>query len=113
MTSFVPNASYSGSPKPQLANLTYYAYTDDTTEYTALKTGQLDVGLHPAAGPAPGHRRPGPADDQPARQQLHLAPTYAFGIQYFLINFNNPTLGPAYKQLYVRQAIQELIDQKA
>ena len=27
------------------------------------------------------------------------------------INFNNPTIGPAFKQLYVRQALQEVIDQ--
>ncbi len=47
VTSFVPNSSYSGSPKPTLAGFTYYAYTDDTTEYTALKTGQVDVGQVP------------------------------------------------------------------
>ena len=52
VTSFVPNTAYSGSPKPQLAGFTYYAYTDDTTEYTALKTGQVDVGAVPDAGPA-------------------------------------------------------------
>ena len=42
----------------------------------------------------------------------NLSAAYAFGIQYFLINFNNPTIGPAFKQLYVRQAMQELIDQQ-
>ena len=53
VTSFVPNTAYSGSPKPQLADFTYYAYTDDTTEYTALKTGQLDVGYIPPQDLAP------------------------------------------------------------
>ena len=113
VTSFVPNAAYSGSPKPQLAGITYYAYTDDTTEYTALKTGQLDVGVHPAGGPAAGLRQPDPAVDQPARQRLQpvrrRTPS-ASSTSY--INFNNPTIGPAFKQLYVRQAIQELIDQE-
>jgi peptide/nickel transport system substrate-binding protein len=111
VTSFVPNATYSGSPKPQLANMTYYAYTDDTTEFTALKTGQLDVGYIPPQDlPTVTGSQILPTTN-PAGSNYALSPNYAFGIQYFLINFNNPTLGPAYKQLYVRQAIQELIDQ--
>jgi len=112
VTSFVPNAAYSGSPKPQLANFTYYAYTDDTTEYTALKTGGLDVGYIPPQDLAPVSGSQVLPNTNPLGSAYNMAPNYAFGIQYFLINFNNPTLGPAYKQLYVRQAIQELIDQE-
>ena len=69
--------------------------------------------LHPAAGPA--RRSPAARScRRPTRSAARTtcAPAYAFGIQYFLINFNNPTLGPAFKQLYVRQAMQELIDQE-
>ena len=112
VTSFVPNATYSGAPKPQLAGLTYYAYTDDTTEYTAMKTGGLDVGYVPPADLAPVSGGQILPSTDPLGSAYTLAPNYSFGIQYFLINFNNPTLGPAYKQLYVRQAIQELIDQE-
>ncbi len=112
VTSFVPNTAYSGSPKPQLAGMTYYAYTDDTTEYTALKTGQLDVGYIPPADLAPVSGTQILPSTNPLGSGYNLGAAYAFGIQYFLINFNNPTLGPAYKQLYVRQAIQELIDQE-
>jgi peptide/nickel transport system substrate-binding protein len=108
---FVPNPTYSGSPKPTLSEVKYLAYTDDTTEYTALKTGQLDVGYIP---PQDLPQKPAsqilPTTD-PLGTGFNLSPSYAFGIQYFLINFNNPTLGPADKQLYVRQAIQELVDQ--
>jgi peptide/nickel transport system substrate-binding protein len=43
----VPNAKYSGSPKPQLSAIKFVPFTDDATEYTALKTGQLDVGYIP------------------------------------------------------------------
>jgi peptide/nickel transport system substrate-binding protein len=112
VTSFAPNAAYSGSPKPSLAGFTYYAYTDDTTEYTALKTGQLDVGgIPPQDLPPVSGTQILPATN-PLGSGFTLAAAYAFGIQYFLINFNNPTLGPAFKQLYVRQAIQELIDQQ-
>jgi peptide/nickel transport system substrate-binding protein len=112
VTSFAPNTTYSGSPKPQLAGFTYYAYTDDTTEYTALKTGQIDVGGIPPADLAPVSGSQILPSTNPLGSAYALSAAYSFGIQYFLINFNNPTLGPAYKQLYVRQAIQELIDQE-
>jgi peptide/nickel transport system substrate-binding protein len=112
VTSFVPNTAYSGSPKAQLANFTYYAYTDDTTEYTALKTGGIDVGYIPPADLAPVSGKQILPATNPLGSGFNLSAIYQYGIQYFLINFNNPTLGPAYKQLYVRQAIQELIDQE-
>ncbi len=112
VTSFVPNTAYSGSPKPQLANFTYYAYTDDTTEYTALKTGGLDVGYIPPQDLAPVSGNQLLPTTNPLGSAYNLSAAYAFGIQYFLINFNNPTIGPAFKQLYVRQAMQELIDQQ-
>jgi peptide/nickel transport system substrate-binding protein len=112
VTSFVPNQAYSGSPKPHLAAVTYYAYTAATTEYAALKAGQLDVGYVPPQDLAPVP--PGqvlPSSD-PLGSGYDLSAAYSFAIQYFVLNFNNPKLGPAFRQLYVRQAMQELIDQE-
>jgi peptide/nickel transport system substrate-binding protein len=40
----VPNKAYSGSPKPKLPAVKFVPYTADSAEYTALKTGELDVG---------------------------------------------------------------------
>jgi peptide/nickel transport system substrate-binding protein len=108
---FVPNAAYSGSPKPTLAAVKYLAYTDDTTEYTALKTGGVDVGYIPSQDLPQKPTSQVLPTTNPLGSTYNLAPAYADGIQYFLINFNNPTVGPAFKQLYVRQAIQELVDQ--
>ena len=108
---FVPNPSYSGSPKPTLAAVKYLAYTDDTTEYTALKTGGVDVGYIPSQDLPQKPTSQVLPSTNPLGSNYNLAPAYADGIQYFLINFNNPTVGPAFKQLYVRQAIQELVDQ--
>ena len=112
VTSFVPNTAYSGSPKAQLAGMTYYAYTDDSTEYTALKTGQIDVGQVPDQDMAPVTGSQVLPSTNPLGSSYNLQPWYNYGIQYYEINFNNPTIGPAFKQLYVRQAIQELIDQE-
>jgi peptide/nickel transport system substrate-binding protein len=111
VTSFVPNTAYSGSPKPQLAKFTYYAYTNGTAEYTALKTGQLDVGYVPPQELPPVSGEQALPSASPLGTAFNLSAVYQYGIQYFTINFNNPVLGPAFKQLYVRQAMQELIDQ--
>ena len=43
----VANKAYSGSPKPTLSAIKFVPFTDDATEYTALKTGAVDVGNIP------------------------------------------------------------------
>jgi peptide/nickel transport system substrate-binding protein len=112
VTSFVPNTAYSGSPKPQLAKFTYYAYPDYPTEYAAIKTGELDYGYVPPQDLAPVSGSETLPSTNPLGNGYTLSAAYSFGIQYYLMNFNNPTVGPAFKQLYVRQALQELIDQQ-
>jgi peptide/nickel transport system substrate-binding protein len=111
VTSFVPNPDYSGAPKAKLASFTYYAYTDDTTEYTALKTGQIDVGYIPSADLPPKSGSSVLPSVNPLGSTYNLEPAYQYGIYYMVINFNNPTIGPAFKQLYVRQALQDVVDQ--
>jgi peptide/nickel transport system substrate-binding protein len=41
-----------------------------------------------------------------------LTPDYQFGIRYLRLNYDSPTAGPAFNQLYVRKALQELVDQQ-
>jgi peptide/nickel transport system substrate-binding protein len=106
---FVPNKAYSGSPKPQIAVFKEVPYTDDSTEYTALKTGGLDVGYVPDQDLAQK-----PANSLiPSTNPLsgyYLKPYLSYGIYYYQPNFNGP-LGAVFKQLYVRQALQEVNDQ--
>jgi len=109
--SVVPNAEYSGSPKPSLAEVSYKYYTTDSTEYTALKTGQLNVGYIPTADLPQKTGNAAVPTDNPLGSGYALQPYYPDGIYYFELNDNNPTLGPAFKQQYVRQALQEVMDQ--
>jgi peptide/nickel transport system substrate-binding protein len=107
----VPNPKYSGSPKPRLSAVKFVPFTADSAEYTALKTGQLDVGYIP---PADLPQKPVSAmlpSSNPLGSGYTLEPFYNFGIFYYQPNLNNPTLGAAFKQLYVRQALQETVDQ--
>jgi peptide/nickel transport system substrate-binding protein len=109
--SFVPNKSYGGSPKPSLASVTYKYFTDDSTEYTALRTGQLDVGYIPSQDlPQKSLSQVLPSTN-PLGSGFNLQPFYQDGIYYLQPNTNNPTVGPIFKQLYIRQALQELMDQ--
>jgi peptide/nickel transport system substrate-binding protein len=109
--SMVPNKAYSGAPKPSIATLKFLPYTDDTTEYTALKAGSVDVGYVPSADLPP---RAGTAvlpPSNPLGSAYTLQPFYSFGIIYAQPNFNNPTVGFMVRQLYMRQALQETDDQ--
>ena len=107
----VPNTKYSGSPKPKLAAIDFKPFTSDTTEYTALKTGQLDVGNIPTQDLPQKPASSVLPTNNPLGSNYNLQPFYAYAISYYQPNFNNPTIGPQFRQLYVRQALQELVDQ--
>ncbi len=109
---FVPNKAYSGSPKPTLSAVKYVTYTSDTAEYTALKTGSLDVGQIPSADlPQKPLNQTVPAAN-PLGSGYKLQPFDTYAIAYYQINFNNPTYGPVFKQLYFRQALMYVNDQE-
>ena len=107
----VPNPKYSGSPKPQIAEFKYVPFTDDTAEYTALKTGQLDIGYIPPADLPQKTGSSAIPTTNPLGSGFTLQPYYNFGIFYAQPNFNNPQVGWMVRQLYMRQALQEVFDQ--
>ncbi|MEP7023178.1 MAG: ABC transporter substrate-binding protein [Actinomycetota bacterium] len=107
----VPNKAYSGSPKPKLAALKFVPYTADSTEYTALKTGQIDVGYVPSQDLPPRPANSVLPATNPLGSGYNLQPFYSFGIYYAQPNFNNPTAGFMIRQLYMRQALQSVFDQ--
>jgi peptide/nickel transport system substrate-binding protein len=113
--SFVPNPKYSGSPKPQIAVFKEEPYTDDSSEYTADKTGSLDIGYIPPADLPVRQTTPGssflPPSD-PLGTGYTLAPNFDYGFAYYLMNWNNASAGPLFKQLYIRQALEYVDDQE-
>lgn len=111
---FAPNRRYSGSPKPVLAQLKFRNFNSLTAIYQALKSGQLSVVTVPAQDlPAKSARRVLPATDPLAAAGYRLQPAYSFAIYFAEENWNNPVYGPLFRQLYFRQALQELTDQTA
>jgi peptide/nickel transport system substrate-binding protein len=111
---FVPNPSYSGPQKPSLARLVELPFTSATAELSVLRAGQASggpgtSGQQISVGYVPDNDLP----QQPAlrAEGYRLVSTFPFGFNYLEPNFNNPTVGPMFRQLYFRQAFQHLIDQ--
>ena len=101
---FTPNKSYSGPAKPKMSEFVEVPFTSADAEYNALRAGDLTVGYIPAND----------YSTVPEIQALgyNVAPWQVYGFNSLFINFNNPTLGPAFRQLYFRQALQYLLDQQ-
>ncbi len=102
-TVFVPNARYSGPDVPHLARFAEVPFTSDTAEFDALRAGTIQAGGIPIA------------DSSQIAYFRHLGftvqPWYIFGWSWIGLNYTNPAVGPILKQLYVRQALQRVIDQ--
>jgi peptide/nickel transport system substrate-binding protein len=107
----VPNSKYSGSPKADIS-LKYVVYTDDTAEYTALKSGSLDQATIPVQDLSPKPAGSLLPATNPLGSSYSLQPAFTWGIPYFQINFKNPQFGPVFKQLYFRQALAYVDDQE-
>jgi len=107
----VPNPKYSGSPKPKLSAVKFVPFTTDSAVYTALKTGQVDIGRIPAEDLPPKPANASVPATNPVGSGYTLETLSPFGITYAQPNFNNPQVGYLIRQLYIRQALQEVFDQ--
>jgi peptide/nickel transport system substrate-binding protein len=114
--SFVPNATYSGPIKPTLKEFTELPYTSDSAEFNALVGGNLSVGYIPVQDITKATTSPTKAGpNNPRLTDYKLGALYTFGINYFPYNFSstgdNGVAGKVFAQLYIRQAMQSLVDQ--
>jgi peptide/nickel transport system substrate-binding protein len=115
---FVPNNAYSGSPKPRLARFQEVPFTTEGAEYNALQAGaagrgqKIDVGYLPITD-APAKPASATAGANPLSGYT-LDPQYAWGINYFPVNFQSTTgNAPVLRQLYFREALAYLVNQQA
>jgi peptide/nickel transport system substrate-binding protein len=117
-STFVPNTGYSGPVKPKLAKFQEVPFTTESAEYNVLRAGaaggsqKVDVGYLPTTD----------APTKPANQAVgsnpvsgySLSPWYSWSINYFPLNFQSTTgNAPVIKQLYFREALEYLMNQKA
>jgi peptide/nickel transport system substrate-binding protein len=101
---FVPNPRYSGPVKPTISRFEEVPYSTSESEIEALRSGQLDIGYLPVTEPAlaGGIEAAG----------YRLVPWENLSIAYGLYDFGNKAVGSILSQLYVRQAVQRVVDQQ-
>jgi peptide/nickel transport system substrate-binding protein len=115
---FVPNKSYSGPVKPKLAAFEEVPFTTDAAEYDVLlspnSSTKIDYGYLPQQD-APAKPANAAVGANPlASKGYTLAPLYTWGYDFYIMNFQSTTgNGPVIRQLYFRQALASLSDQKA
>jgi peptide/nickel transport system substrate-binding protein len=111
------NNAYSGRPAAHhITNFELVPFISEQAEFNVLQDPQgsqkIDVGYLPTVdAPAP------PAGSQVGQNPASLTGyklgvLYPWELSYFPYNFNDPKAGPIFKQLYVRQALQSLVDQE-
>jgi peptide/nickel transport system substrate-binding protein len=103
-SAFVPNPRYSGPVKPKLDKFVEQPFTTAQAELNVLRSGGVDYGYLPQSEVAQAKAL--------GAQGYTFSPWVSWGINYLPFNFANPDVGPIFKQLYVRQAMQMLIDQQ-
>src|ERR1700735_1952403 len=115
---FVPNKSYSGPVKPKLAEFQEVPFTTDAAEYDVLQSPasatKIDVGylLEQDAPVKPAGASVG--KNPLSSRGYTLSPLYTWGFDFYVMNFQSTDgNGPVIRQLYLRQALAYLTDQKA
>jgi peptide/nickel transport system substrate-binding protein len=104
---WTPNTAYSGPVKPVVSKVIFTPFTTDAAEVDTLRAGTsaataLTIGYLPL-------------NDVKQIPQLeaegyNVAAVPVNGVAEVLPNLWNPTNGPVLRQLYIRQALEDLID---
>ncbi len=106
-TVFSRNTNFHGpGPSPRFGTLELVPFTGDTAEFDALRSGAVDYGYLPVQD----------VSQRAALEHLgyRIAPELGWATTFMPLNYTNTTgAAPLLKQLYIRQAMQHLIDQPA
>ncbi|MFJ7625669.1 peptide ABC transporter substrate-binding protein [Streptomyces sp. NPDC097595] len=97
------NAKYDGGGKANIKTVNLLPFTTADAEANALRAGAVDYGYINATDLS--------QEASFTAKGYTLKPWAGWAITYMPYNFNNPTMGPVFKQLYARQAIQMSVDQ--
>jgi peptide/nickel transport system substrate-binding protein len=101
---YVRNAAYSGPATGSLHALHVVSFTSDDAEFNSLlASGGISYGYMPFNDAAEAGRV--------TSDGYTVAPWPTWGITYISMNFGSPQVGAIFKQPYVREAMQHLINQ--
>ncbi|MFJ9539953.1 peptide ABC transporter substrate-binding protein [Streptomyces sp. NPDC101225] len=97
------NKKYDGGEKPGIPTVNLLPFTTAEAEKNALRSGSVDYGYIEATDLD--------QEESFTSRGYTVKPWSGWAITYMPYNFNNPSMGAVFKQLYARQAIQRSIDQ--
>ena len=113
---FTRNPKYSGPSKNHATTFSEVPFTSESAAFNQLlssrgsnsvssqnSSDQLSVGYIPPADLSQGSRV--------TQNGYKLVTQYGLGFDFFVINMQHKTVGPILRQLYIRQALQHLVDQ--
>lgn len=102
---FVPNRHYTGPDRPHIARYIEEPFTSDAAEFNSLRAGELDYGYLPSEDiPQLSYFR---------ARGYQIKPWADWGLNGYYLDYGNHTAGPIFRQLYFRQALAYLTDQKS
>lgn len=99
----VPNTAYSGPDKPHIAKFEEIPYTSSTAEFNAVLAGNVSLGYVPLNDLA-----------ETSRVESVGYRTIKSGLEaanMLSLNYHSPVVGPLVKQLYIRKALNDVMDQ--
>lgn len=103
---YVRNTAYSGPATGSIHTLRVLSFTSDDAEFNSLlAAGGISYGYLPF--------NDAPEVSRVTSEGYVVGAWSTWGITYINVNFASPQVGPVLKQLYVRQAMQHLINQPA
>jgi len=102
---WVPNKNYSGPDKPLLSEYVAEPFTSDTAELDTLRSG---ISLDVAQLPLNDIGQLGTIESEGYSVAQQAVP----GVAAIIPNLDNASVGPLLRQLYIRQALEDLIDRK-
>jgi peptide/nickel transport system substrate-binding protein len=111
------NDKYSGPVAPHhITKLIEVPFTTEAAEYNVLQDPSgsqvIDFGYLPTVDAPVPPAGSNVGTNPSSLSDYSLGVVYPWEIAYFPYNFNNPKSGPIFKQLYFRQAFQQLVDQE-
>ncbi len=101
-TVFSRNSGFSGT-LPKLSGYVLESFTSQTAEVDALRNGQLDYGYLPLSDYG--------ISGSLAKAGFSLAPWPTEYVQWAELGYTSKKYGPLVKQLYIRQALQHLVNE--
>lgn len=101
---FVPNTAYTGPTKATVKKFEEVPFATDDAEFNSLLAGSVDYGYLPFSDLKQKSRV--------SSQGYHFSAWNLWTVNYIAINYNNATTGPLVRQLYLRKALESLVNQQ-